>query len=183
MSSIHVIIHFLAPINKTFTFTEPDILELGRFSGIIQDPAISKKQVCFEITDGRVYATSLGANWMMRGTEKIRKNNKIEIHDGNQGFLPSFNNDGDREYDAMETPSQLLREMISSQGDLDTIPDDDHDNILYNDDRESSDNGADIHDSDNSDSIKSIESDNEIISSESSFLGSSCESSESVIDD
>ncbi|CAG8625524.1 14384_t:CDS:2 [Dentiscutata erythropus] len=30
--------------NKTFTFTEPDNLEVGHFSRIIQDPAISKKQ-------------------------------------------------------------------------------------------------------------------------------------------
>ncbi|CAG8572670.1 4168_t:CDS:1, partial [Racocetra fulgida] len=96
---------------------------------------------------------------------------------GNESVLPSFCNDDGREYDGMETPSQLLREMISSQGDLDAIPDDDHDN---NDDRDSSDNGADIHDSD---SIKSIESDSKMISSESSYLGSSCESSEPDIED
>lgn len=161
---------------------------------------------------------------MMRGPEKICKNNKIEIHDGetltlmqnkypfkvsitkmnnsasnlqsssqtlqssfmrqkpsigNVSFSPSLlHNDDDHEYDEMETPSQLLREMISSQGDLDAIPDDDHDNALSNDDRDSSDNGAEILDSD--DSFKSNESD---VSSESSYLGSSCESSESDIDD
>ncbi|CAG8455288.1 20882_t:CDS:2 [Gigaspora rosea] len=213
MSLIRVVIHFLPPIDKTFTFTEPDNLELGRFSGIIQDPAISKKQVRFEIKDGRVYAIALGPNSMMRGPEKICKNNKIEIHDvsitkmndsasnlqsssqtlqssftrqkpsiGNVSFSPSLlHNDDDREYDEMETPSQLLREMVSSQGDLDAIPDDDHDNALSNDDRDSSDNGAEILDSD--DSSKSNESDNKMISSESSYLGSSCESSESDIDD
>ncbi|CAG8506716.1 4336_t:CDS:2 [Dentiscutata heterogama] len=218
--------------HKTFTFTEPDNLELGRFSGIIQDPAISKKQVRFEIKDDRVYALALGANSMMRGPEKICKNNKIEIHDGetltlmqasyflknlnkypfkvsitkmnnlapnlqsslqssftyqnpsigNVSFSPSLlHNDNDRENDEMETPSQLLREMISSQGDLDMIPDDDHDNTPYNDDRDSSDNGAEILDSE--DSSKSNESDDKMISSESSYLGSSCESSESYISD
>ncbi|CAG8739754.1 30092_t:CDS:2 [Gigaspora margarita] len=210
MSLIRVVIHFLPPLDKTFNFTEPDSLELGRFSGIIQDPAISKKQVRFEIKDGRVYAIALGPNSMMRGPEKICKNNKIEIHDvsitkmnnsasnlqsssqtlqssftrqkpsiGNVSFSPSLlHNDDDHEYDEMETPSQLLREMISSQGDLDAIPDDDHDNALSNDDRDSSDNGAEILDND--DSFKSNESD---VSSESSYLGSSCESSESDIDD
>lgn len=59
MSLIRVNIHFLPPLDKTFNFTEPDSLELGRFSGIIQDPAISKKQVRFEIKDGRVYAIAV----------------------------------------------------------------------------------------------------------------------------
>ncbi|CAG8652775.1 3678_t:CDS:2, partial [Cetraspora pellucida] len=172
----------------------PDTLELGRFSGIIQDPAISKKQeilsyvkcfhlVCFEITDGRVYATSLGANWMMKGTEKIRKNNKIEIHDGETLTLMQasyFLKDLQYSKCLIETLSQgNYKHQSSVTGNQGFLP-----SFNNDDDREdSSDNGADIHDSDNSDSIKSIESDNKIISSESSYLGSSCESSESVIDD
>ncbi|CAG8495376.1 18413_t:CDS:2 [Acaulospora morrowiae] len=79
--TIHVVIHFKEPVNKTFTFTEPDSLELGR-SSFVPDPSISKKQVLFEVKDGRVYATVLGSNSMIRGTEKVSKNNKVEIHDG-----------------------------------------------------------------------------------------------------
>ncbi|CAG8606181.1 10566_t:CDS:2 [Dentiscutata erythropus] len=190
MSLIRVVIHFLPPIDKTFTFTEPNNLELGRFSGIIQDPAISKKQVRFEIKDDRVYALANKYPFKVSITKMnnpasnfqsslqssfTQQNSSI----GNVSFSPSLlHND---ENDEMETPSQLLREMIASQGDLDVIPDDDHDNTPYNDDRDSSDNGAEILDSD--DSSKSNESDDKMISSESSYLGSSCESSESDISD
>ncbi|CAG8432769.1 502_t:CDS:2 [Diversispora eburnea] len=74
-----VLIQFKEPFDKTFTFIEPDCLELGR--SFIPDPSISKKQALFEIRDGRVYVTALGPNSMMRGTEKISKNNRVEILD------------------------------------------------------------------------------------------------------
>ncbi|CAG8510034.1 8494_t:CDS:2, partial [Scutellospora calospora] len=192
MSTIHVVIHFLAPIDKTFTFTEPDSLELGRSSGIIQDQAISKKQVLFEIVDGRVYAiankypfkvtitklTNSSSNLQNSSLDNIESQNSAIIKEGFSSSL--LHNNDDHEYDELETPSQLLREMISSQGDLDMIPNDDNDNALYNDDRESSDNGAEIHD--NEDDAKSVASDNKMFSSESSYLGSSCESSKSDIE-
>jgi len=41
---IHVVLHFLDPIDKTFGFTEPDTLELGRSLGFIEDETLSRKQ-------------------------------------------------------------------------------------------------------------------------------------------
>jgi hypothetical protein len=41
---IHVVLHFLDPIDKTFGFTEPDTLELGRSSGFIENETLSRKQ-------------------------------------------------------------------------------------------------------------------------------------------
>lgn len=41
---IHVVLHFLDPIDKTFGFTEPNTLELGRSSGFIENETLSRKQ-------------------------------------------------------------------------------------------------------------------------------------------
>ncbi|CAB5211336.1 uncharacterized protein OCT59_019382 [Rhizophagus irregularis] len=79
---IHVVLHFLDPIDKTFGFTEPNTLELGRSSGFIENETLSRKQASFEVKNGRVYVTALGSNAMMKGSKIIRKNNKIEIFDG-----------------------------------------------------------------------------------------------------
>ncbi|GBB85557.1 hypothetical protein RclHR1_12050002 [Rhizophagus clarus] len=79
---IHVVLHFLDPIDKTFGFTEPDTLELGRSLGFIENETLSRKQASFEIKNGRVYVTALGSNAMMKGSKIIRKNNKIELFDG-----------------------------------------------------------------------------------------------------
>nr|CAG8593432.1 1153_t:CDS:2 [Entrophospora candida] len=80
--SIKVIINFLDPINKTFSFIEPNILEIGRDEVRVDDKALNKIQARFEIRNGKVYVTSLGSNVMMRGSEQIRKNNKVEVQHG-----------------------------------------------------------------------------------------------------
>ncbi|CAH1760752.1 4682_t:CDS:2 [Entrophospora sp. SA101] len=75
-----VIITFLEPINKVYSFIEPDTLELGRRQGFVDDKALNEVHVKFEVKNGRVYATLFGSNIMMRGSEKIYKHNKIEIY-------------------------------------------------------------------------------------------------------
>ncbi|CAJ0751728.1 10118_t:CDS:10 [Entrophospora sp. SA101] len=77
-----LIINFLDPINKTFSFIEPNVLEIGRDEVRVDDKALNKIQARFEIRNGKVYVTSLGSNVMMRGSEQIRKNNKVEVQHG-----------------------------------------------------------------------------------------------------
>ncbi|CAJ0825096.1 9216_t:CDS:2, partial [Entrophospora sp. SA101] len=72
--SIKVIINFLDPINKTFSFIEPNVLEIGRDEVRVDDKALNKIQ---DLKLGM-----LGSNVMMRGSEQIRKNNKVEVQHG-----------------------------------------------------------------------------------------------------
>ncbi|CAI2177354.1 17704_t:CDS:2, partial [Funneliformis geosporum] len=223
------------PIDKTFGFTEPDTLELGRASGFIENATLSRKQALFEVRDGKVYVTALGSNAMMKGNKTIRKNNKIEIFDGdiltlmqkkypftvtitqteqkvpdldsllddnnktrlmkNLGIgastssTPKLPPQHNYELDN-DTPSQLLNDMLSSQSSLldygtneeGKVSSIDNNTLDYTRTRElsnseTSDDGAEgVYDSDEISSIGSV---GNIITDESSYLGSSFNSSDS----
>ncbi|CAG8441761.1 16643_t:CDS:2 [Acaulospora colombiana] len=196
--TVHVVIRFNEPVNKTFTFTEPDSLELGR-SSFPPDPSISKKQVLFEIKDGRVYATDkypftvtiTRTEVETPTTHEFRSPTRVEKvpHLSAEQVISKFKKEKEitplpsSHQGSVDTPSQLLGELLYSQ---DTIRDDDTirgEEDIYNRTYENDEESSGAHTSDegvegDSDELKSVESEENFFTDESSYLGSFRESSD-----